>query len=227
MPEICVGSPRGAGVGGLRRCSSRSLLAIGALFVSYPLWAAGRICGAPFPVATPKASALGWELSRVLPELPSKSGCWREIWRYPLQLVNVAFAFTLPQIGLWIWFAKSSGLPTGFGWSQRRWWDILLFAGTLTAVAPYVFYSALIPEGWRRLPGWTLISFERGLLIVPPALMLVAWFVGSAWVFQPRITILARLVWASALVFAVLTFFPWCIHVYLYGKARPTNFQIH
>lgn len=203
-----------------------ALLAVGTFFVSYPLGEAGRICGAPFPVATPKASALPRALHGVLPELPRESGCWPETWGYPFQLLNVASALALAQIALWIWVSKPwRPLPTPSGRWQWRWWDIVLFLGTISAMVPYIYFSPSIPGAWRRLPSWTSIGLGRDLLTVPPALMLVAWWVASSWMLQPRITVVARCLWVLALVLAAVAFVPWCIHAVLWD--RPSlHFQV-
>lgn len=181
-------------------------LAVGCLFVSYP-YGAARICGFPFPAATPNAFALSRELPGTLPEVDRAAGLVDPV-NYPVQLGNMLFAFVLPQLALRLMLMlvrRDEEPATGPTTRPREWFDVLLFVVTGYAITVYEPGLFLIPEAWRRLPTWRSTVLDRVILLGPAMAVLLAWCVTSLWIGF-GLTRPARWVWVTLLILAALGF---------------------
>lgn len=102
-------------------------LAVGALFVCYPCGGSGWICGFPFPAGTSTPGAVGAIRNRELPGVYFAVRGFVDPLAYPMQLVNLVFAFLLPQLALRRWLvkdrasgARAAGLVYGEPLALRR-----------------------------------------------------------------------------------------------------------
>lgn len=178
-----------------------AVLAVGTLFACYPYGGTGRICGFPFPAGTPSWAHIG----RGLPTVYSAALGFVDPLAYPVQLANLAFAFLLPQLVLRRWLRKERArvLP-GAAEKGRHRRDVLLLIPTIVLVLAYVPFVAMAPGRLERLPSWRSVALDWAIIVGPSGCALLGWCMASLWLWDGGVTIRGRIVWASALIFAVL-----------------------